>query len=82
MDAFVSEGQQVEVKVLSFDREAQKIALSMKAAQQVAVTDNSKTNEDETEEPQREPSIRPSHAGPLKGGNNQDTGGERFGLRW
>jgi small subunit ribosomal protein S1 len=83
VDAFVSEGQEVEVKVLSFDRETQKISLSMKAAQQVAVEDNTKSSEqDEADEPQREPSVKPSHAGPLKGGNNRDTGGEQFGLRW
>ncbi|MEM6472661.1 MAG: S1 RNA-binding domain-containing protein, partial [Planctomycetota bacterium] len=36
IDAFVSEGQEVEVKVLSFDRASQKISLSMKAAQKIA----------------------------------------------
>ena len=36
VDSFVNEGQEVEVKVLSFDRDAQKIGLSIKAAQQVA----------------------------------------------
>lgn len=81
VDSFVSEGQEVDVKVLSFDRDSQKIGLSIKAAQQIA-DDASKPKVQEVEEPQREVAIKPLHDGPLKGGNNRDTGGERFGLRW
>ena len=81
IDAFVSEGQEVEVKVLSFDRDTQKIGLSMKAAKKVA-EDETRPKADEVEEPQREVAVKPSHEGPLKGGNNRETGGERFGLRW
>lgn len=83
VDAFVSEGQQVEVKVLSFDRDTQKISLSMKAAQQLAEQEGAKSSESEAaDEPPRAPSVKPSHSGRLKGGNNRDTGGEQFGLRW
>ncbi len=85
VDAFVNEGQAVEVKVLSFDRETQKIALSMKAAQQHAASESASGQlEQEPDEPQREPTVKPSHSGPLKGGNSNaaDSGGERFGLRW
>lgn len=82
VDAFVSEGQEVEVKVLNFDRQTQKIGLSMKAAQQVAAVSDSANDQPEVDEPKREPEVKPAHSGPLKGGNNQDTGGERFGLRW
>ncbi|WP_146597630.1 30S ribosomal protein S1 [Novipirellula galeiformis] len=81
VDAFVSEGQEVQVKVLSFDRDSQKVALSIKAAQPVAADAGAKT-EVEEDEPQREVAIKPTHQGPLRGGNNTDTGGERFGLRW
>ncbi|MGI9470597.1 MAG: S1 RNA-binding domain-containing protein [Rubripirellula sp.] len=81
VDAFVSEGQEVEVKVLSFDRDAQKIGLSIKAAQQQPEETNAKP-EDEAPEPPREVAVKASHSGPLKGGNNRDAGGERFGLRW
>ena len=81
VDTMVSEGQEVEVKVLSFDREAQKIGLSIKAAQQPP-PDAKQPEEEETVEPAREPAVKPSHSGPLKGGNNRETGGERFGLRW
>jgi small subunit ribosomal protein S1 len=82
VDSFVSEGQEVEVKVLSFDRDTQKIGLSMKAAQQLAAVADSGKSELEVDEPQREPEVKPTHTGPLRGGNDQDTGGERFGLRW
>ena len=81
VDAFVSEGQEVEVKILSFDRDSQKVALSIKAAQPVAADASAKPDAEE-DEPQREVAIKPTHQGPLRGGNNTDTGGERFGLRW
>ncbi len=74
-------GDTVEVKVLSFDRDAQKIGLSIKAAQALTAPVVTKA-EDEIDEPPREVAVRPQHSGPLKGGNNRDTGGERFGLRW
>jgi len=82
VDSVVSEGDQVEVKVLSFDRDAQKIGLSMKAAQQPAADTKPSEHAEDPAEPLREPEVKPSHAGPLKGGNNRETGGERFGLRW
>ncbi|MEM8670136.1 MAG: S1 RNA-binding domain-containing protein [Planctomycetota bacterium] len=83
VDAFVSEGQSVEVKVLSFDRETQKIGLSIKAAQQPPVDETAKKDsEADVDEPPREPAVKSSRSGPLKGGNDRETGGERFGLRW
>ncbi len=82
VDAFVQEGNEVEVKVLSFDRDAQKIGLSIKAAQQSAVDASANVKEEETPEPPREVAVKATHSGPLKGGNNRDAGGERFGLRW
>ncbi len=82
VDTVVSEGQEIEVKVLSFDRDTQKIGLSIKAAQNAPVDANANASEVEEDEPQREPSVRATHSGPLKGGNNRDAGGERFGLRW
>ncbi len=83
VDAFVQEGNDVEVKVLSFDRDAQKISLSMKAAQQTAAESEESSKQSEVvEEPPREVAVKATHSGPLKGGNNRDTGGERFGLRW
>lgn len=79
VDAFVSEGDEVEVKVLSFDRDAQKISLSIKQASNAGAPEVQKAEDDL---PPAEVSVKPQHAGPLKGGNNRDTGGERFGLRW
>ena len=81
VDSVVQAGQEVEVKVLSFDRDAQKIGLSMKAT--LAKSEPSgKAEAEPEEEPIREPAVKATHDGPLKGGNNRDTGGERFGLRW
>ncbi len=80
-DTFVSEGQEVEVKVLSFDRDAQKVGLSIKAAQQAPEKAASESAE-EQDEPARELAVKSTHSGPLKGGNDREAGGERFGLRW
>lgn len=83
VDAFVQQDNEVEVKVLSFDRETQKISLSIKAAQQTAAAAiQASEKEEEVEEPQREVAVKAQHDGPLRGGNNRDTGGAQFGLRW
>jgi ribosomal protein S1 len=79
--AFVNEGQEVEVKILSIDRDSQKISLSMKQVHAKAA-EASDTEVEEVEEPVREPVIKASHSGPLRGGNDRSVGGERFGLRW
>lgn len=80
VDTFVNEGDTVEVKVLSFDRDAQKIGLSIKAAQ--AKPTDTGSAEPEVDEPPRELEVQPQHTGPLKGGNDRPSGGEKFGLRW
>ncbi|MCO6455301.1 MAG: S1 RNA-binding domain-containing protein [Pirellulaceae bacterium] len=77
----LSEGQDVEVKVLSVDKEAQRIALSLKATQQPPGAADS-AGDDEVEEPPQPPSIKPQHQGPLKGGTDRPTGGDKFGLKW
>ncbi len=82
VDTVVAEGQEVEVKVMTFDRETQKIGLSIKAAQSAPADAESKPAEEEVIDPQRDPVVKASHSGPLKGGNNRESGGERFGLRW
>jgi small subunit ribosomal protein S1 len=82
VDAFVQQGSEVEVKVLSFDRDSQKIALSIKAAQQNAAAVEAPAQQEEIEEPPREVAVKALHDGPLRGGNNRDTGGAQFGLRW
>ena len=81
VDTVVKEGEDVSVKVLSFDRDTQKIGLSIKATS-AAPESASDNKEEETIEPPREVAVKATHSGPLKGGNNRETGGERFGLRW
>ncbi|TWT93658.1 30S ribosomal protein S1 [Neorhodopirellula pilleata] len=81
VDSLVSEGDSVEVKVLSFDRDSQKVALSMKAVHAKPV-ETEAAEEEADDQPAPEVSIQPQHTGPLKGGNDRATGGERFGLRW
>ncbi len=80
ISAFLKEGQEVAVKVLSIDRETQKIALSIKQA--IHKPEETSVVEEEEEATSSELTVKPTHTGPLKGGNNQATGGERFGLRW
>ncbi len=80
--AFLSEGQEVQVKVLSIDRESQKIGLSIKQAIHQAADDKAAQQADEEDIDVREPAVKATHEGPLRGGNNQPSGGERFGLRW
>ena len=81
VEAFVKEGQDVEVKVLSIDVETQKISLSMKQVHnKPAEAIDSKV--EEVDEPVREPLIKAKHTGPLRGGNDRPAGGEKFGLRW
>ncbi len=80
--AFLNEGQEVDVKLLSIDRDAQKIALSIKQAMAPGPEDvQTETQEVELDEPAREPAVKASHSGPLRGGNDRPSGGERFGLR-
>ena len=79
--AFLQEGQTVDVKVLSVDRDTQKIALSIKQAQHKAPEEVA-TDESEEAIEVREPAVKATHSGPLKGGNDRPSGGAQFGLRW
>ena len=76
----VSEGQEVDVKVLSVDPEAQRIALSIKAALPEPVTEEPEPEEKSADAQQHH--APPRRARPLKGGFDRPTGGEQFGLRW
>jgi small subunit ribosomal protein S1 len=78
----VKEGQEVEVKILSIDPEAQRIGLSLKATLEKPKKAEKKEGEvAEVEEPKRELAVAP-RKGPLKGGAGKGTGGEQFGLKW
>ena len=75
--AVLREGQEVEVKVLSVDKEAQRIGLSMKAT----LPEPEKKEEAVEDEKPRELAVKP-RKGPLKGGTRGKSGGEQFGLKW
>ncbi len=80
----VSEGQTVDVQVLSVDPEKQRIGLSLKALSAAPVP----TNPDQQREEQAIAEIeaakspRKKHQGPLKGGLGGPSGGDQFGLKW
>lgn len=75
----VQEGQEVEVKILSVDRENQRIGLSLKAAQAAPVV--AEAPKEEPEEPLRKPAVK-KRPGPLKGGFDSKGDGEKLGLKW
>ena len=78
----VQEGQELEVKVLSVDGEAQRMSLSLKQAQaKPEEADKADASEPEPEDasPRR---VAKKPNGPLKGGIDRGNGGEQFGLRW
>ena len=77
----VSEGQEVEVKVLSVDAQAQRIALSLKAAQPEPPAEEEALEEARWGERHRDHGS-PRHKRPLKGGFDRPSGGEQFGLKW
>jgi small subunit ribosomal protein S1 len=79
----VSDGQEVEVKVVSVDREKQRIGLSLKALQ--ARPEKEKKEEKDAQEftpPPDAPRAPKKSQGRLKGGIGSQTGGEKFGLKW
>lgn len=79
---YAKEGQEVEVKILSIDPQAQKMSLSLKAT--LAPPPGKETNkpkEEEVEEVRREVAV-PKRNAPLKGGTKGGKGGEKFGLNW
>ncbi|MBX3418119.1 MAG: S1 RNA-binding domain-containing protein [Pirellulaceae bacterium] len=78
----VKEGDQVEVKILTVDRENQKIGLSLKATQAAPEKKSNEKPEEEVVEEKREPIISRNSNEPLKGGTSRASGGDKFGLRW
>lgn len=79
----VSEGQEVEVKILSVDAEKQRISLSLKALLAAPEKPGEKKVEDEDMPlPADAPKAPPKRRQELKGGIGGPSGGERFGLNW
>ncbi|TWT88841.1 30S ribosomal protein S1 [Pseudobythopirellula maris] len=78
----VSEGQDVEAKILSVDRNKQRIALSLKAL--TAAPAREKRPEEPPEPPPSPEEIarKKKRDAKLKGGIGGPSGGEKFGLKW
>lgn len=76
----LKEGQDVEVKILTVDRDGQRIGLSLKATQ-VKPESAKPAKEEPVEEPTRQPIVR-KFQGTLKGGTGSNNGGELFGLKF
>ena len=81
----VSEGQEVDVKVLSVDPEAQRIGLSLKALIPQPDESEPKTDADDpipSEEELQKIQKKRKADKHLKGGISSPSGGEKFGLKW
>lgn len=77
----VSEGQEVQVKIISLDKQAQRISLSLKALAPEPI--DPKVLAEEKAMDALEASNKPVKlSGPLKGGLGRPSGGEQFGLKW
>ncbi len=76
----VTEGQEVEVMVLSVDAEQQRISLSLKALETKAGP--AEKIEEEPAEAAVPPEPPKKRKVPLKGGIAGPAGGEKFGLKW
>ena len=80
----LSEGQEVETKVLSVDKQKQRIALSLKALMTPPPAPEPKEPEvpDMPEVSEEEQKARQKRNKNLKGGISTPSGGEKFGLKW
>ena len=78
----LSEGQEVEAKVLSVDMSKQRIALSMKALMAAPVKEEKPADEDMPLPADAPKPPRKKRDKNLKGGIGGPSGGEQFGLKW
>ena len=74
-------GDEIDVKIVSMDTQAQKISLSHKATLS-APAPKAGSKKDEPEIPEGRDIVVPATGKPLKGGTNKPSGGESFGLKW
>ena len=80
----VSEGQDVEVKILAVDTDAQRIGLSLKALMPKPEKAERESPKEEAAPPMSEAEKRRKEKfdSSLKGGTGGGSGGEQFGLKW
>ena len=79
----VSEGQEVEVKILSVDEENQRISLSLKALMSAPVKPGQqKVADEDMPLPAGAPKPPSKRNEELKGGTGRPSGGDKFGLKW
>jgi small subunit ribosomal protein S1 len=78
----LSEGQEVEVMVLSVDTEQQRISLSLKALETRAAAEKEKPAEEAEVAAETPPEASKKRKTPLKGGIGGPATGEQFGLKW
>jgi small subunit ribosomal protein S1 len=79
----LSEGQEVEVKILSVDAEKQRISLSLKALMtRPEKSGEQKTSDEDLPLPADAPKPPRKTHDQLKGGISGPSGGEHFGLNW
>jgi len=79
----LSEGQEVEVKVMSVDVEKQRIGLSLKALMSAPIkAGQQKVADEDMPLPADAPKPPKKVRGQLKGGIGAPSGGEKFGLNW
>ena len=79
----LSEGQEVEVKILSVDPEQQRISLSLKALMAMPEKPGQqKVADEDLPLPADAPKPPKKKATHLKGGIGGPSGGEKFGLNW
>ena len=76
----LTEGQDVEVMILSVDTEQQRIGLSTKALEAKAAP--AKSEPEESQEPEAPPAPPKKRKVPLKGGTGGPATGDKFGLKW
>ena len=76
-----NEGDEINVKIVSMDTQAQKMSLSHKATLS-APAPKASGKKDEPAIPEGRDLVVPSSGEPLKGGTDKNSGGEQFGLKW
>ena len=79
----VSEGQEVEAKILSVDEENQRISLSLKALMTAPTKPGQqKVDDEDLPLPADAPKPPRKRNQELKGGTGGPSGGDKFGLKW